>query len=161
MNDLLHDAALTMSETSTIANSPSTESRTQPESEHIVFFDGVCGLCNHTVDFLLRSDVAGLMKFAPLQGSTAANLLPEDVRVRLDTMAYYRGGQVYYRSAAVVRFLRDLHGFWGIAGLLLWVIPGPLRDVAYRCVSAMRYRLFGKHEACRIPTPAERSRFLD
>lgn len=128
---------------------------------HIVLFDGVCGLCSHTVDFLLQRDQRALLRFAPLQGETAAQLIPQDVRNRLDTMVYVRHGQLYYRSAAIARMLRDLGGIWGMVGFALWLIPVPLRDIGYRCVSALRYRLFGKHESCRMPTPDERSRFLD
>jgi predicted DCC family thiol-disulfide oxidoreductase YuxK len=152
---------ITMPHTATTPDVSSTDAVPQPEAERIVFFDGECGLCNHTVDFLLRKDVNGILMFAPLQGSTATEIVPADVRIQLDTLVYYRSGQLYYRSAAVVRFLRDLGGFWGIAGTLLWLIPGPLRDIGYRSISALRYRLFGKHEACRIPTPAEQARFLD
>ena len=154
-------SVITMSHTATTPDVSSTDAVPQPEAERIVFFDGVCGLCNHTVDFLLRKDVNGILMFAPLQGSMATEIVPADVRIQLDTLAYYRSGQLYYRSAAVVRFLRDLGGFWGIAGTLLWLIPGPLREIGYRSISALRYRLFGRHEACRMPTPVERARFLD
>ncbi len=138
----------------------STES-TARLPDRIVLFDGVCGFCNHTVDFLLRRDRRGLFRFAPLQGPTAAGLIPVDVRGRLDTMAYYRQGEVFYRTAAVVRILQDLGGVWSGLGTALWLIPGPLRDIGYRCVSAVRYRLFGKYESCRMPTAEERERFLD
>ena len=149
-----------MSDALTITNQ--TNARPPAESPtYIVLFDGVCGLCNHTVDFLLQRDQRGRLRFAPLQGETAAQLIPQDVRNRLDTMVYVRYGQLHYRSAAIARMLRDLGGFWGIVGFALWLIPAPLRDIGYRCVSALRYRLFGKHESCRMPTPDERSRFLD
>ncbi|MEO2033687.1 MAG: DCC1-like thiol-disulfide oxidoreductase family protein [Planctomycetaceae bacterium] len=150
-----------MTETSATAANSTTKQTGASSSERIVFFDGVCGLCNHTVDFLLRKDVAGLLRFAPLQGTTAAKMLPAKVRDRLDTIAYYRDGQRHYRSAAVLWVLRDLGGSWGRLGRLLLMIPGPIRDIGYRCVSRCRYRIFGKHEACRIPTAEERGRFLD
>jgi len=139
----------------------SSEETASALSDRIVLFDGVCGFCNHTVDFLLRRDTAESLRFAPLQGKTAARLIPAEVRDRLDTIAYYRQGQVFYRTAAIVRILQDLGGVWVVAGTLLWVVPGPLRDIGYRCVSAVRYRLFGKHESCRMPTPEERDRFLE
>ena len=154
-------SVITMSHTAITPDVSSTNAVPQPEAERIVFFDGVCSLCNNTVDFLLRKDVHGILMFAPLQGSRATELVPADVRIQLDTLVYYRSGQLYYRSAAVVRFLRDLGGFWGIAGTLLWLIPSPLREIGYRSISTLRYRLFGKHEVCRMPTPAERARFLD
>jgi len=133
----------------------------QLTEQRIVLFDGVCGLCSHTVDYLLRHDPHGRLRFAPLQGTTADELVPKDVQGRLDTMVYSRQGILYYRSAAVVRMLRDLGGLQTALGTLLWLVPGPLRDFGYRCVSTVRYRLFGKHETCRMPTLEERSRFLD
>jgi len=138
-----------------------SEEAASPLPDRIVLFDGICGFCNHTVDFLLQRDKAGLLMFAPLQGTTATRLIPTEVRDRLDTMAYYRQGKVFYRTAAVVQILRDLGGLWAGLGTLLWLVPGPLRDIGYRCVSAVRYRLFGKHESCRMPTPEERDRFLE
>ena len=152
------------------AMSNSTGSRAAPTSQceaarfhdqRIVFFDGVCGLCNHTVNFFLRHDVHGRLKFAPLQGRTAEAVVPSAFRDRLDTMMYSREGQLLCRSAAMVRILRDLGGVWRLLGAVLWIIPAPFRDLGYRCVAAMRYRLFGRHETCRIPTPEERVRFLD
>ncbi|MEQ9407084.1 MAG: DCC1-like thiol-disulfide oxidoreductase family protein [Fuerstiella sp.] len=127
----------------------------------IVFFDGVCGLCNHTVNFLLARDQQAVLKFAPLQGETAAQLVPDQVRKNLNTFVFAHAGRLYYRSGAMARILMQLSGGWRILGALLWVIPWPLRDLGYRMVAALRYRLFGKSEACRLPTPEERSRFLD
>ncbi len=127
----------------------------------IVFFDGVCGLCNHAVNFLMSRDSKGVLKFAPLQGTTAGQLVPLDVRQDLNTFVFADSGRLHYRSTAMVRILMRIGGLWGIVGTLLWLIPWPLRDLGYRCVSKIRYRLFGKHESCRLPTPEERSRFLD
>lgn len=157
----MNDTAAQSETTPVLPENASEQQNDSDFSERIVFFDGVCGLCNHTVDFLLRHDHDARLTFAPLQGTAAAELLPGDVRSRLDTMAYYRQGTVFYRSAAILRVLRDLGGFLGAVATLLWVIPSPLMNVGYRCVSALRYRLFGKHEACRLPTPEERARFLD
>jgi predicted DCC family thiol-disulfide oxidoreductase YuxK len=138
----------------------------EPSDQHdanahpIVFFDGVCGLCNHTVDFLIARDHGARLKYAPLQGETAQQQLPEELRRQLNTLIFVRSGDVFVRSAAVVRILQQLGGFWSCVGGLLWLIPWPLRDLGYRIVSALRYRLFGKHESCRIPSPEERTRFL-
>ena len=127
----------------------------------IVFFDGVCGLCNRTVNFLMARDTHARLKFAPLQGQIAEQLVPADVREKLDTFVFSDGGQLSYRSTAFVRILMRIGGFWSIVGAIMWVIPWPLRDVAYRMVSRVRYRLFGRSEACRLPTPEERLRFLE
>jgi len=139
-----------------------SESANIPLNEQsIVFFDGVCGLCSHTVDLLLRLDGQGRLKFAPLQGETAAQLVPEKVREDLNTFVFSSHGHLHYRSGAMARILMTIGGFWRVAGALLWLIPFPLRNLGYRLVARMRYRLFGKHEACRLPTVEERKRFLD
>jgi len=127
----------------------------------IVFFDGVCGLCNHTVNFLMARDRRRRLKFAPLQGSTAEQLVPAEVRSNLDTFVFSDRGRLYYRSTALSRILMEIGGVWEILGGLLWLIPWPLRDLGYRIVSKLRYRLLGKHESCRLPTPDERAMFLD
>ena len=143
-------------ESSSLAGS--TDIGDQPQS--IVFFDGVCGLCNVSVDFILARDTRQRFRFAPLQGETARReLLPADLE-HLDTMILKTATGTYRRSAAVVRILWGLPGIWPMVGILLWVIPRPLRDLGYRIVSANRLRWFGKKETCRLPTPEERDRFL-
>lgn len=127
----------------------------------ILFFDGVCGLCNVTVDFALRHDNNGRVVFAPLQGTTAADRLDSSDTESLDTVIMLEGGQVYRRSAAITRLLKQLGGIWLVLGWLLWVIPWPLRDAGYRAVAKLRYRLFGRKDSCRLPSPDERTRFLD
>ena len=127
----------------------------------IVFFDGVCGLCSHSINWLLARDPDHRLRFAPLQGTSAAVHVPPDVREQLDTMVLLKDGRIYLRSAAVSRILICLGGRWSVFGWMLWLIPWPVRDLGYRIVSRLRYRLFGKHETCRLPTPKERSVFLD
>ena len=127
----------------------------------IVFFDGVCGLCNSSVDFVLRHDRDGRLRFAALQGATAEQLLPPPDRQSLGSLVLWDEGHLYRRSTAVVRILWKLGSFWKVPASLLWLVPAPLRNLGYRVVAALRYRLFGKKSACRMPTPAERSRFLD
>ncbi len=126
----------------------------------ILFFDGVCGLCNGSIDFVLKRDLRGDFQFAPLQGETARALLtPADVG-DLNTVVLLIGGCTYRKSAAVVRVFWRLGPFWQLIGTLLWLIPLPLRNVGYTLVATNRYRFFGKKETCRLPTPEERARFL-
>lgn len=126
----------------------------------IVFFDGVCGLCNHFVDFVMRYDSAGRIRFAPLQGETAARCADaSDIR-DLKSLVVVQNDETFRRTAAVVRVLWTLNGVWRVAGTLLWLIPAPLRDLLYNGVARIRYRVFGKRETCRMPTPEERSRVL-
>ena len=126
----------------------------------ILFFDGVCGLCNEAVDFVLMRDRHGIFQFAPLQGETARTLLsPADVQ-DLNSMILWVGGRSFRKSSAVVRVLWQLGLGWRLMAILLWLIPLPLRNLAYSVVAANRYRMFGKKETCRLPTPDERTRFL-
>lgn len=127
----------------------------------IVFFDGVCGLCNHAVNFLMARDRHRRLRFAALQGQTAGQVIPAEIRDQLSTLVFLEHGQLFYRSTAVARMLMRIGGPWKIVGAALWLIPWPLRDVGYRLVSKIRYRLFGKHQTCRLPTPEERQLFLD
>ncbi len=136
------------------------DNRNEEAVESILFFDGVCGLCNKAVDFVLVRDDQQAIKFAPLQGDTARSLLtPADVE-NLNTMILWVKGRSYRKSAAAVRVLWRLSLGWKILGTLLWLIPLPLRNLGYTLVARNRYRFFGKKESCRLPTPAERLRFL-
>lgn len=126
----------------------------------IVFFDGVCGLCDRSVTFLLARDRAHRLSFAPLQGETAACLLPERLRTPpFDTLVFLSEGAIYERSSAVLRVGLALGGGWRTLRAFLW-IPAFLRDVVYRLVASHRYQIFGKSEACRLPSPEERRYFL-
>jgi predicted DCC family thiol-disulfide oxidoreductase YuxK len=126
----------------------------------IVYFDGVCGFCNRTVDRLLRLDRESRLRFAPLQGETArANLAAEDV-ANLDSLVVTQNGRTYKRSAAAVRVLWEMGGLSQVLGWLLWLIPLPIRDLGYRLIARVRYRLFGKLESCRLPQQGEAERFL-
>lgn len=126
----------------------------------IVFFDGVCGLCNTSVDWLLRHDKNQRLLYAPLQGKAASEQLSPERLSDLDTIVYFRKGKELLRSDAALYVLKDLGGAWKLLFGFI-VIPRFIRDGIYKWVSRNRYKWFGKKEACRIPTKAERARFLD
>ncbi len=129
-------------------------------SKRILFFDGVCHLCNGLVDFSLPKFKAGEIYFAPLQGPTAESLLtPQDLG--LEYVAYFRDGIVYRKSKAIAYLLQDMGGMYRIPSVMLHIIPSFISDFFYKIVAKFRYRLFGKDEMCRIPTPEERKYFLD
>lgn len=129
--------------------------------DKILFFDGYCSLCNNLVDQMVRWDKKGVLKFASLQGETAKRLLPNPGSAENDpdTALYLRGGQVYDRSTAVLLSLKDLGGLWVLPSVFL-IVPKVLRDLVYRFVASIRYRVFGRRDTCRIPTPLERERIL-
>lgn len=126
----------------------------------IVFFDGVCGFCNASVDFVLRHEPAGRLVFAPLQGVTAEQLLTPTDREQLHSLVLWTPSRTFRKTGAVVRILWTIGGVWSLLGTLLWCVPSPLRDIVYTLVARNRYRLAGKKETCRMPTPEERQRFL-
>ena len=134
----------------------------------IILYDGVCGLCNRSVQFLLKHDKAGRFRFASLQSDFAEKVLgrhgldPKD----LDTVHVVEnydqpGERVLQRSDAVLRAGRELGGLWGASASGARIVPRPLRDMLYRYVATNRYRMFGKYDACMLPDPSQRSRFLD
>lgn len=128
-----------------------------------MFFDGVCGLCNRTVQFLLRRDRRDRLRFAPLQGPTARRILiPLGGRPEaLDTIYVVTAdGRLLQRSRAVLFAAAALGGAWALLNLLR-VVPRPLADLLYGLVARVRYRVFGRLDACAMPTAAERAKFLD
>lgn len=130
--------------------------------EHLVLYDGLCGFCDVSVQWLLRHDPAGRLRFAPLQGETAAGILARhpELPSGLDSMVYVEGGErVSWYSGAAFGILRVLPGAWRALSVFS-VLPRWLTDLAYRLFARFRYRVWGRLDACRIPTPADRARFL-
>jgi len=132
----------------------------QPIEKPIIFFDGVCAMCNTLVNFALRIDRHGLFLFAPLQGTTAHELLPplsDDPRDW--SMIYLDEAGIHDQLDASLEVYRRLGGVWRVLSLMRY-IPRSIRNPLYRILARNRYRWFGRREQCRIPTEAERQRFL-
>jgi len=138
------------------------------QGQTLVCYDGVCGLCNRLIRFLLARDRRKQLWFAPLQGRTARTVLtahgynPAD----LDTVYVIADWgsateRVYARSAAVLHALGQLDGGWRLLGQVGAVVPRPLADIAYRLVARSRYRFFGRLDACPLPRPGWTDRFVD
>jgi predicted DCC family thiol-disulfide oxidoreductase YuxK len=126
----------------------------------VIFFDGVCGLCNAWVDFVVARDKQRRFHFSPLQGETARDWLQMTPDAPLDSVALADAEGIHRKSDAVWRILRQLGGVWRLAGWLLRLVPRAVRNWGYDLVARHRYHWFGKKESCRLPTPAERERFL-
>jgi predicted DCC family thiol-disulfide oxidoreductase YuxK len=133
----------------------------------IVLYDGVCGLCNGVVQFLLARDPDGRFRFASLQGPFAREALARHGRQPKDLDTVYliidRGTErerLLDRGAAAVEMLRALGGPWRAIGVLS-LVPARLLDAAYDVVARNRYRYFGKHESCLVPQPRYRDRFIE
>jgi len=140
-----------------------------PAGDVIVLYDGVCGLCSRIVSFLLPRDRARRIHFAALQGALAAGILgrhglppvegdPQSIiLVEAPGTPHER---LFHRSAAALRIARLLPGAWP-ALAAFWVVPRLLRDWVYDRVANNRYRIFGRLDACTLPSPENRARFLD
>lgn len=133
----------------------------------IIFYDGVCGLCNRLVQFLLKRDRHARLKFASLQSDVATTVLtrhginPADLDTMHVVIDYDQPEErVLNRSDAVLRASRELGGKWKVLASIAQVIPRSLRDVAYGFVARNRYRVFGKYDSCMLPDPSQKSRFL-
>ncbi len=133
---------------------------------NLVFFDGVCVLCDGTMRFLYQQDHAKCLWYASLQGETAEELnrrsgfLKEGLKSVVFVERY--GGtdeQIFYRSDAILQILGRLSGVWRVLFCLRF-IPRPIRDTVYDWIARNRYRWFGQKESCSIPDPAMRERYL-
>ena len=131
----------------------------------LVLYDGLCGLCDRSVQWLLRRDRRGVLVFAALQGETARPYLAAaGGEGALDTMVFVerdeRGDElITTRSRAWFRIVRRLGAPWSALAIFR-ILPGLLTDAVYGFVSRNRTRWFGRRDACRVPDAATRRRFL-
>ncbi len=134
---------------------------------HLVLYDGVCGLCDRFVQFLLRIDRDDRLRFAALQGPLGAKILREAGRATtaLSTVIVVAdhgtvAERLLDRSDAALFAIASTGGVYRAAGALR-IVPRFLRDAVYDLVARWRYRIFGRFDACPIPGPATRAKFLD
>jgi predicted DCC family thiol-disulfide oxidoreductase YuxK len=149
----------------------------------ILLYDGVCGLCNRLVQFILHRDATGTFRFASLQSALAERVLGKhgadahDLDTVYVVVDYERPDErLLPRSDAIIFILRQMGTparapassktasgsvFWRVVALLTRLVPRPLRDWGYGIVARNRYRVFGRSESCILPAPANRDRFLD
>lgn len=136
--------------------------------EHpILLYDGVCGLCNRTVQFVLRCDREKKFRFARLQSEYGARLLSENGVDASDLNSFYivvfqeEGEVLLKRSDAVLFVMEKLPAIWPMVARVLRLIPHPIRDWGYRLIARSRYQLFGRYETCPLPSESDRERFIE
>jgi predicted DCC family thiol-disulfide oxidoreductase YuxK len=136
-------------------------------SNPIVLYDGVCGLCNRLVQFLLQRDRRDRLRFASLQSDFAAAVLirhganPHDLDTVYVVVNHEEPGEkLLARSDAILSLGTALGGIWSLA-IVGKVLPRPLRDWLYKLVARNRYRVFGKYDSCMMPEGRYRRKFLD
>lgn len=129
--------------------------------ERLILFDGVCNWCNAWVNLTIAHDPAGQFKFGTLQSEQAQRILRDLNLSATDyqTFLLLEGGHVYTKSTAALRVIRQLSRWWPLYYLCV-LVPASIRDVVYDFVARHRYRWMGQAATCRVPTQAERERFL-
>jgi predicted DCC family thiol-disulfide oxidoreductase YuxK len=129
---------------------------------HIILFDGVCNLCQRSVQFVLKHDKKAIFQFGSLQGNTGQKMLKEYAlgAETLNTFILIENGKVYTRSTAALRVLK-IQGFPWSLGYALVILPRFIRDSVYAWIARNRYRWFGRTEECWLPSPEWSERFLD
>lgn len=129
--------------------------------EKVIVFDGVCNFCNAFVDFVIRHDPQGKFKFGTLQSGPAQAILhrlglsAED----FETFLFLEKGQIFTKSTAALKIAKHLTNPWPLLRIF-YLVPRPIRDGLYDFIARRRYQLMGKRETCRVPSAAERERFV-
>lgn len=128
----------------------------------IILFDGICNLCNGSVQFLIKRDKKAKFKFASLQSASGQSLLlkfglPKD---DFHSFVYIKGDHYFIKSDAGLNVLKDMRGLWQLFYVFI-LIPKFIRDFIYSSIAKKRYKLFGKRDTCMVPTPEIKQRFLE
>ncbi len=126
----------------------------------IVFFDGVCNLCQGSVRYLIKHDKKGVLKFASLQGNYAKDFVNETEIQSMQSVLFFDGKMLYKKSTAVLK-LSSLLGGWHQLLLLGYILPRFVREWLYNIVAKNRYSWFGKKDQCMLPSKGFENRFLD
>ena len=133
----------------------------------VLLYDGLCGFCDGTVQFILKHDRHGTIRFATLQGDFARAVMARHPELAtVDSLVFIepdpaRGTErVYVRSTGALRLARYLGGAWHLTRVV-GIVPRVVRDWGYDAFAKIRYRVFGRYDSCPIPTPEQRARFID
>jgi predicted DCC family thiol-disulfide oxidoreductase YuxK len=126
-----------------------------------ILFDGVCNFCNSAVNFVIKRDKKGVIKFAPLQSNAGQQLLQQYNLPTNDmkSFVFIDEGFAYTQSTAAIKVCKYLSGAWSLCKIFI-IVPKFIRDGLYNWVAKNRYKWFGQKETCMIPTPEVKARFL-
>jgi len=129
--------------------------------KQVILFDGVCNLCNSSVQFVIQRDLSGKFNYAALQSAAGQQLLEAHGLPVSDlySIILIKDGKAYQRSRAALEVARQLSGLWPLLYVFI-IVPPFIRNGIYNWISRNRYRWFGKKDECMIPTPELKSRFL-
>lgn len=128
---------------------------------NIVLFDGVCNFCDASVNFIIDRDKKNIFRFAALQSEKGQEILDyfQLDKNDFDSFILIENNKAYKKSSAALLVAKKLGGFCSLSYPLI-IIPKFIRDFFYNLIAKNRYKLFGKKDACRIPTPEFKEKFL-
>ncbi len=133
-----------------------------PPYKKIILFDGICNLCESSVQFVIRHDKKDVFRFVSLQSDLGQEILkhiginPKNI----DSIILYEPGiAYYYKSSAAIQIAQSLGGIWNL-GVLFKIIPTGIRNELYDYIARNRYKWYGKKESCMIPKPELQAKFL-
>jgi len=135
---------------------------TLPKNKKIILFDGVCNLCNSSINYVIDHDKKDVFRFISLQSDLGKNI--QDYlgieNTSLDTIILYIPNEAYYiKSTAALGIIKEFSGVWKLTQIFS-IIPTSIRDIVYNFIAKNRYKWYGKQESCRIPTVELKSKFL-
>lgn len=133
-----------------------------PNDKKIILFDGVCNLCNSSVQYIIKRDKKDEFRFVALQSDLGKKILSYIgiADKTIDSIVLYQPGVAYYyKSSAVIEISKSLQGFFNY-GMFFRLLPTSLSDIVYDYIAKNRYKWYGKQENCMIPTPELQSKFL-
>ena len=134
-----------------------------PQNKKIILFDGVCNLCNSSVQYIIQHDKNDVFRFVALQSALGEQIIKHTGinDKHIDSVIFYEPGKAYYyKSAAAIEIAKNLGGLFTY-GTIFRIIPSGLRDLLYDYIASNRYKWFGKKESCMIPTVELKSKFLE
>ena len=132
------------------------------KTRKIILFDGICNLCNQSVQFVIEHDKENLFQFASLQSDFGQDFLKKNQfeLLNFNSIIYIEGEQFFTKSSAALKIAQQLNGKIAWLSIFL-IVPKPLRDIEYSFIAKNRYRKFGKKESCWLPSPELKTKFLD
>jgi predicted DCC family thiol-disulfide oxidoreductase YuxK len=131
-------------------------------SNPVLYFDGVCNLCNGVVKFIIKRDKKAKFKFASLQSVSGQNILKQyNLSIdNLESFILIKDNKFYNKSSAGLMVLKELGGWWKLLYAFI-IIPKPIRDFIYDLIAKRRYKIFGRSDTCMVPIPELKERFLE
>jgi len=127
------------------------------ENNPIIFYDGLCGLCDRSVKFIIKYDQEKKFRFAALQSDFAKQILGDDANA--DTFILFEKGKIITRSTAALRVCKILSGKLSFLYIFI-LVPAFIRDTFYDLIARNRYKWFGHFDECKIPTPEQKELFI-